>query len=39
MKILKQATYIRYITEKQSKFVLTGMLTSWEFFYKELFEN
>ena len=36
MKYLKQATYIRYVIAKQSKFVQVSMLTSSEFFIQRI---
>ena len=39
MKILKQATYIRYVIAKLSKFIQIDIQTSSGFFYRGLFEN
>ena len=39
MKILKQATYIRYVVAKLLKFVQISMLTYSDSFYRGSFEN
>ena len=39
MKLLKQATYIRYVLAKLSKFVQISTQTSSDSFNKGLFEN
>ena len=39
MKLLKQATYIRYVSAKLSKFIQISAQTLSDFFYKKFFEN